>query len=94
MNRYAFPLVPLFVMVAGVAEAAESGDIRGRVLDPDGLPVPNATVTLSGPALSGELVATTNEDGRFAILQITTGTHDLMVSMGGFQSRSVKVTVK
>ncbi len=94
MNRFAFPLVPLFVMVAGVAEAAESGDIRGRVLDPDGLPVPNATVTLSGPALSGEIVATTNEDGRFAVLQVTTGTHDLMVSMGGFQSRSLKVTVR
>ncbi len=87
-------LVPLVAMVASIAHAAETGDLRGKVEDRDGLPVPNARVTLSGPRIGGEMTAETDADGRFQILQIPPGQHVLQVEMGGFQGTQITVTVR
>ncbi len=70
-------------MIAVVAEARETGNIHGEVVDEGGLPVPNATVTVSGSELAGERVATTNADGGYRFDGLQPGSYDLTVSIDG-----------
>lgn len=70
-------------MIAMVAEARETGNIHGEVVDEGGLPVPNATVTLSGRELAGERTATTDDDGTYRFDGLMPGQYDLTVSFDG-----------
>ncbi len=91
---FSLGLVPLFVLVAGVAEAADTGDIRGRVEDQDGLPVPNAKIRIEGPSIAGTVETVTDEEGRFDLPGLPTGRHTLTAEMGGFQATQFTVTVR
>ena len=58
-------LLLVFVLaLTGAAAAQETtGSIGGRVVDPQGLPVPGATITLTGA--QGTRTMMTDNDGRF-----------------------------
>jgi outer membrane cobalamin receptor len=62
-----------------------AGEITGRVLDPDGRPVPGATVLLSA---DGTLLATAMTDpaGRFAIPAPARRGLDLRIALAGFRA--------
>lgn len=92
------PLFPSFltlltVLVADVAYARETGDIRGQISDTDGLGVPNAEIVLSGADLAGERRVNTDADGGFRFDALLPGTYDLTVSFGGTPRASAKVVV-
>jgi outer membrane receptor protein involved in Fe transport len=76
---------------------ATSGDIEGRVLDPNGAVIPGVTVTATNQATGFEKSATTDEDGNYRIILLPPGTYDLKTSApSGFQSATlanVNVTV-
>ncbi len=59
--------------------------LSGRILDEEGNPFENATVTLSGPALSGARTAVTNSRGIYAFGEIPSGsTYVLRASARGY----------
>jgi outer membrane receptor protein involved in Fe transport len=76
---------------------ATSGDIEGRVLDPQGAVIPGVTVTATNQATGLEKSATTDSDGNYRIILLPPGTYTLQTSApSGFQSMSltnVNVTV-
>lgn len=87
-------LVPLIALVAPmVADAAENGQIRGRVLQPDGNPAASIEVILSGPGIAGEITATTDASGNFRFATVPPGTHEILFVAEGFAPVRVSVDV-
>jgi outer membrane receptor protein involved in Fe transport len=69
-----------------------TGQIAGRIADSQGLGVPGATVTVTGP--QGVKTTTTGAEGRFAIPFLTPGTYSVRAELQGFKSIEQKdVTV-
>jgi Carboxypeptidase regulatory-like domain len=58
--------------------------LRGRVLDPQGSPVPAATVTVSREDKAFSRSVTTGPDGTFVVANIPPTAVDVVVSAGGF----------
>ncbi|HJU55948.1 MAG TPA: TonB-dependent receptor, partial [Pyrinomonadaceae bacterium] len=75
----------LFTMGGAMAQTQSTGSIEGTVLDPQGGAVPNATVTVSGPNLISPQSATTNDEGRYRILNLPPGRYTVTVAaVAGF----------
>ena len=75
---------------------ATTGDIEGRVLDPNGAVVPNATVTARNEATGFERSANTDGDGNYRIILLPPGTYSIEATAGGFNktgASAVQVTV-
>lgn len=72
-----------------------TGSMRGVVSDPDGKPIPGATVTITSAALIGSTrTAYTNELGVFRFPSLPVGAYAVEVTLEGFQKVQVtKVTV-
>src|SRR6186713_1647876 len=77
----------------GGAQGAQTGILRGRIVDAQDLPVPGATVTVTSTALQGQRTAVTSTDGLFVIRQLLAGTYQVKTELTGFapQTRSVLV---
>ena len=75
--------VGLFVLfTSGVVLAQETtGTLNGRVTDAQTLPVPGATVTVTGP--QGVKTSVTDADGRFTAPFLTPGPYDVRVELQG-----------
>ena len=69
-----------------------SGTIQGTVLDENGAAIPGAAVEAKN--LDNNLVraSTTDEDGRFALLQLPSGRYSVTVSKAGFATMVVERT--
>jgi hypothetical protein len=87
-------LSPLIVLLAPVAEAAETGAIRGHVEDDQGIGVPGATIVLSGPGIAGQVTVQTDEEGDFRVVSAPVGTHQMEIVKSGFTKVQRKVTVR
>ena len=75
---------------------ATTGDIEGRVLDPQEAVVPNATVTAINQQTGIEKTATTNEEGGYRFILLQPGTYTIRATAQGFaqtELRDVTVTV-
>ena len=84
-TRYlALLLVGLTLLSASVAAQETTGQITGRIVDPQGLGVPGAIVTVSGP--QGIKTSATGVDGRFTIPFLTPGTYSVRAQLQGFRS--------
>jgi len=78
-------LLALLLAVAGLARAQETnGAIQGRIVDQQGLSVPGATVTATGP--QGTRTATTDSEGRFNLPFLTPGVYSVRAQLQGFKS--------
>jgi len=85
--------VILFSAVTSIAQET-TGSVRGRIVDQQGLAVPGATVTATGP--QGVKSSTTDADGRFSIPFLTPGTYVVRGELQGFKAveqRSVTVSL-
>jgi hypothetical protein len=86
-------LLPL----AAQAQVTRTGVIQGQVADPEGLPLPGVTVTVSSPQLiGGEQMATTGSDGRFRFPALPPGNYTVEASLQGFETQvqeDVRVSV-
>jgi outer membrane cobalamin receptor len=80
--------VPGISFVVGAA----AGPVTGRVVDPDGRPVPGADVLLVGPA-SVAAAAVTDAGGRFELRAPDAGRFELRIALDGFRARPVAVAV-
>jgi outer membrane cobalamin receptor len=72
--------------------AQADGQIRGRVLDPDGRAVPGATVIVEGPTAAPQTLVA-GPDGQFAIASLTSGRYRLRALSAGLASAPREVSV-
>lgn len=67
------------VAVVMVAEARDTGDIRGTIEDTDGLPVADAKVVLTGDGFAGEISEITDANGTFDFDGLPSGDYTIVV---------------
>jgi TonB-linked SusC/RagA family outer membrane protein len=70
--------------------AAQTGTIEGRVTALGGNPVVGAQVSVVGTNLGTRTV----EDGRFVLLNLSPGTHQLRITAIGYKAAGLRVTVE
>jgi hypothetical protein len=84
-----------FALVLGAAALAqtETGQIIGKVTDPQGALVPGATVTVKAVNTGALRNATTNTQGEYTITNLQPGLYDVSVQATGFATRTQRVEV-
>ncbi|GAB3833005.1 hypothetical protein GCM10028895_51490 [Pontibacter rugosus] len=84
-------LLPLLAMcmLLSASAFAQTGSIRGTVLDTENQPVSFSSVFLKGTNTG----TTTNEKGAFNLERVNAGEHRLIVSAIGFEQKVIAVTV-
>jgi uncharacterized membrane protein len=88
-------LVALALNVQAQSQAT-TGDIEGRVFDPQEAAVPSATVTARNQQTGLEKTSTTNEEGGYRFILLPPGTYTITATAQGFAAtelRDVTVTV-
>ena len=86
----------LFVVafLSGVAFGQiESGQMTGRVFDPNGASIPGAVVQAKSEFTGIERLATTNDEGFFIISNLPPGIYEIGVQAQGFAVRAQRVRV-
>jgi outer membrane receptor protein involved in Fe transport len=81
-------LVPATLAAQGV----QTGMLSGVVKDPDGLPLPGATITVTSPALQGERTVVTDAIGAYIIRGLPPGTYQVVFQFAG--TEDVKQTIE
>jgi len=94
MSAFRFLGAAILVLTMAGAAFAQTGSVRGRVLDPQRVAVADAAVTLSGGDDSTRKTARTASDGTFAIDSVAPGRYVLRIESAGFNpwTQSVDVT--
>jgi len=83
-----------FSTLSALAQSqATTGDIEGRVLDPNGAVVPNASVTAKNNDTGFERTATTDGEGNYRLVLLPPGTYTVTGSATGFTLPPLPVTV-
>ena len=80
-------LLALALVAGGIAPAMAqqtSGNISGRVIDPQGAAIPGATVTAKNPQTGFSRNAVTDSEGVYRLSALPVGTYDLTVELQGF----------
>ncbi|CAN5651994.1 hypothetical protein BH20ACI4_BH20ACI4_27660 [soil metagenome] len=85
-------LLPLFLLtfISSTSISAQDLDdvtISGKVVDSNNLPIAGSTVTATLIERGIERTVTTNEEGRYRIIELQPGTYSVKVSMQGFAAR-------
>src|SRR5882724_4159898 len=83
----------LIAITAFAQSQATTGNIEGRVLDPNGAVVPNATVTAKNEATGLEKTTTTDGEGNYRIILLQPGPYSVTANASGLAAAPVKVTV-
>jgi hypothetical protein len=89
MRRGVFGVILLAGLVGLVSPAlvaAQGGDgsLRGAVKDDQGGALPGVTVTATSPALISPVVAVTDGDGTYRLINLPPGTYTLTAELAGF----------
>ncbi len=88
-NRTSAILLALLFALVGVASAQDTtGTLSGKLTDTQGLAVPGATVTVSGP--QGAKTFVTDADGRFNAPFLTPGSYGIRAELQGFKATDIK----
>lgn len=74
----------LLLALVSVAWAQQRGSVSGRVIDPSGLPLPGATVTVSNASTGFTFSVVTAENGSYLVSNLDPGTYDIAVEMPSF----------
>jgi hypothetical protein len=90
LRRFASFLVPavLFLTAASVfAQDLDDVTVAGRITDSNGLAVVGATVKATDQATGSERTVTTNEEGRYRIIELKPGIYKVTASASGFGAK-------
>lgn len=82
MNLLGLATLIVLTIAFPIQVAAQTGELRGAVLDPSGAVVPAAAITLSEGSTT--LETRSGADGQYAILKIAPGTYSISVAAAGF----------
>ena len=82
------------LLIANTAFAqSETGQITGKVTDPNGAVVTGAAVTLSSVETGAQRTATTNDEGVYTITNLQPGTYEVVVEAANFAKSTQRVQV-
>ena len=81
------------VMAGTTFAQGATGQIVGKVTDPNGAVVVGATVTAKSVDTGRETTATSDEDGSYTITALTPGLYDVTVQGGNFKASNQRVQV-
>src|SRR5688572_26445187 len=88
-NRTSAVIVALLLAVAGVASAQDTtGTLTGKLTDAQGLAVPGAAVTVTGPQGAKSFVS--DAEGRFNAPFLTPGSYGVRAELQGFKAVDIK----
>ena len=93
-------LIALFAVLACVLAVPQvlaqnpTGELTGRVTDPDGAALPGVTVTATSPALQGSRVVVAGTSGNYKVPFLPPGTYRVTYELDGFSTvvREVKIS--
>ena len=74
------------LLAVAPALAQQQGSISGKVIDPDGLALPGATVTVTEQNTGFNRMVVTAQTGAYSVAPLTPGTYTVTVDMPGFGS--------
>lgn len=83
---FSFLLIALLSVPLLVAYAA-GGRIEGKITDPKGAAVPEATVVITNEATKQEFTVVTDAQGRYKVENLPPGIYNIRVSVKGFTDR-------
>ncbi len=83
-------LALIFFLATGANAQVTTANITGRVLDQNGASVPNATVTVRHTGTGQTRTIQTNEEGNFAVSELTPGAYEVTVEAPNFSKALVK----
>ncbi|MCI0665357.1 MAG: carboxypeptidase regulatory-like domain-containing protein [Acidobacteria bacterium] len=63
-----------------------NGSLEGRIVDPAGSVIPNATVKVTQSGTGAQYTTTTDSDGNFRLRKLSAGVYDIEVASLGFKS--------
>lgn len=94
-RRFALALLALTMIVGSALAQTETGQIVGKVTDPNGAVVAGAKVLVKSVNTSREVAATSNEQGLYTVTSLQPGLYDVTVESGSFKpgTQRVQVTV-
>ena len=91
MTRFFLRAICVVALLFGlgiVPAAAQTGqlfgEVVGKVADEQGAILPGVTVTMTGPAVMGAQITTTNERGQYRFPGVASGTYSLRFELSGF----------
>jgi len=79
-------LLALVLTSAGFAQGRQTGSISGTIVDVEGILLPGATVTLSGPAMMGTKSYVSSETGKFRFVALPPGEYEVKAELSGFKT--------
>ena len=88
-----FLLVVIALAISASSTLAQSatGQIVGKVTDPNGAVVSGATVTAKSLDTGRETSATSDDQGGYTITALQPGLYDVTVQSGSFKPRSIRI---
>ena len=93
-----FLATAIFCMLFGIgqifAQSTVTGGIQGKVTDPQGAIVPNATITVTNLGTNSVVTATSDDDGGYRVTSLQPGTYMVEVSASGLSAKVEKVVVE
>jgi hypothetical protein len=94
-NKFLATAIFCLLLSAGqiFAQSTVTGGIRGKVTDPQGAIVPNATVTVTNVGTNKIDTAVTDEDGGYRFSNLQPGTYSLGIAASGFANFALERVV-
>lgn len=83
-GRISFYLLLVSGMLISSAWATDGGSISGTVTDPKGLPVGNATITITQLGTNLKHTTTTDSKGFYSITELSVGRYEFRIAADGF----------
>ncbi|MBI1760105.1 MAG: carboxypeptidase regulatory-like domain-containing protein [Acidobacteria bacterium] len=94
LGLFAASIILLAVASFGTAWAqTETGQIIGKVADPNGAVIPAASITVKSTGTGAERTATTGSDGVYVITNLQPGIYSVTVKAKGFADSSQQVNI-
>lgn len=86
--------VLLCIAIDAFAQGVQTGTIRGVVQDPQNLPVPGVTVTVTSPALQGARTTITDATGAYTLQGLPAGEYEVRFELSGFGTVTQRTRVE
>lgn len=94
MNKKTFHVVIILFLTLALTSLGyaqrQTGSIYGQVVDKDKIPLPGATVSISGPAMMGKQNYVTPESGAFRFPTLLPGEYEVRTEMPNFKTKILK----
>jgi hypothetical protein len=78
--------ISILLLIANPVWSQSSISLHGKVTDPSGAAIPNATVHLINSADNSEHTATTDQQGSYNLSHVAPGTYRVVINAQGFQA--------